>query len=65
MVGTKPIIEFAKAIREMHKGEVLEIIISDITCTNDLPIWSNKKNSEIIEIINLSDRITKFLIRKN
>ena len=60
----QPIIETAKKIKKMKKGDILEILSDDWGMKLDLPAWCKMTGHKFIQILE-EKNILRCLIQKN
>ena len=58
-----PIIKTAKAMKEMHAGEVLLLVSDDRGILVDLPAWCRMAKEELLEMVE-EGSIVRALVRK-
>jgi TusA-related sulfurtransferase len=46
----RPVIETAKAIREIAVGEVLQVVGTDLGMQSDFPAWCKATGHELVEL---------------
>lgn len=58
-----PIIQTAKKIKEMRRGEVLEVVSTDQGIKEDMPAWCRQTGQEFIGLEE-EDQVIKVYIKK-
>jgi len=58
-----PILKLAKGIKEIEKGQVLEVLSTDPGSKEDIPKWCKKSKNELIGIAE-ENGVYKFYIRR-
>ena len=59
-----PILKLAKTMKQMGKGEVLELLATDPGSKPDVPAWCNKTGHELLETAE-ENGVYKYYIRCN
>ncbi len=57
----QPIIETAKKIKKMKKGDILEILSDDWGMKLDLPAWCKMTRHELLQIVEEKDWLRCFV----
>jgi len=58
-----PVLETAKAIKQVNIGEVIEVLATDPAAESDLQAWARRTGQEIIEI-KKEGEVIRALIRR-
>jgi len=58
-----PIIQTAKKIKEMKRGEVLEVVSTDKGIKEDMPAWCRQTGQEFMGLVE-EDEVIKVYIKK-
>ena len=58
-----PVMETAKAIRQIQVGEVLEVLATDPAAKPDIEAWARRTGQEIIDVQQQGD-VVRILIRR-
>ena len=59
-----PILKLAKTMKQMEKGEVLELLATDPGSKPDVPAWCNKTGHELLETYE-ENGVYKYYIKCN
>lgn len=58
-----PVILTSKKMKEMRRGQILEVLSDDKGIKKDMPVWCKHSGNELIELIEADDTI-KLYVRK-
>ncbi len=58
-----PVLETAKAIKQINVGEVLEVIATDPAAKPDIEAWARRTGNQILDITQ-EGGVTKILIKR-
>ncbi len=58
-----PVIKTAKAMKELHSGDLLEVLATDPGVEPDMHAWTKQTGNELVSIAQ-SDGVFRVLLRK-
>jgi len=58
-----PVLETAKAIKQINVGEVLEVIATDPAAKPDIEAWARRTGNQILDITQ-EGGVTKILVKR-
>lgn len=59
-----PIIETAKAIRQLERGQVVELIATDPGVETDMPAWCKATKNELLDMVR-EGKVFRAWVRKS
>jgi len=63
LVCPQPMLAAQRAVKSMKKGEVLELISTDVGSRMDIPAWCERTGNELIQKQD-DGKVFRYLIRK-
>lgn len=58
-----PVFQAKKAIREVHVGELVEVVATDPTTKNDIPDWVRRDGHELVTVEDTGSDF-RFLVKR-
>lgn len=59
-----PLVELARALREVGRGDLLELLATDPGSRSDVPSWAAMSGNELLESESLDDGSFRYVVRK-
>lgn len=59
-----PLVALARALREVERGDLLELLATDPGSRSDVPSWATISGNELLEAESLDDGTFRYVVRK-